>query len=263
MAENASDLRERLRDRLVDALAPREDVLAIGSTGSDATGRTYEHSDLDLAVVVAEGAAEEVLAAARQAVEELAPVRAAWRIPEPAWHGFSQVFLSFEGWPESLMLDLAVIPVSVPAERRFLERERHGEAEVLHDPGGLLAPRALDRDAHLDGARAALETLRARAALFGHMPAKALARGHLVEAAAFHQSFVVGPLVQLLRLRHCPDRFDYGPRYLDRDLPDEARELLEQLSFAADAEALSRAVELGRARLADELADLDAGRWSL
>ncbi len=255
--------RVTMRDALVAALVPMDAVLAMGSTGSDATGRTDEHSDLDLAVVVRDGTAEEVLAAARTAVEALAPVRAAFRVPEPAWHGFSQVFLALEGWPEGLMLDLAVIPESIPPEKRFLERERHGVAEILHDPDGQLAPRELDRDAHRDQARAALEALRTRAALFGHMPAKAVVRGHLVEAAAFHQSFVVTPLVQLLRLRHCLERFDYGPRYLDRDLPEDARVVVERVALAGSAADLARAIEEGRAALAAELAAHDRGDWSI
>jgi len=33
----------------------------------------------------------------------------------------------------------------------------------------------------------------------------------------------LAPLIELMRIRHCPDRFDFGPRYLDRDLPAELR----------------------------------------
>ena len=38
-------------------------------------------------------------------------------------------------------------------------------------------------------------------------------------AMASYLAYSIRPLVELLRMRHCPDRFDYGLRYLDRDLP--------------------------------------------
>jgi hypothetical protein len=245
------------------ALEGLPEVLALALGGSDATGRTDEHSDLDLTAVVAVGSVEAVLAVVEAALLDLAPLRARLRVPEPAWHGFSQAFFALEGAPESLMVDLALIPVDVPPERRFLERERHGEAVVLFDPDGHLAARGLDRGPHFARAAARLTSLRARLELFGHMPAKALARGHRVEAASAFQGLLLAPLVELLRLRHAPERFDFGARYLDRDLPDEPRELLERLCLPGDTDGLARAIDTARARVAQELAELDAGTWGL
>ena len=48
---------------------------------------------------------------------------------------------------------------------------------------------------------------------------RAIARGDVVEAIAFHLGYAVNPLVRLLRIQHCPARHDFGLRYLRTDLP--------------------------------------------
>ena len=39
------------------------------------------------------------------------------------------------------------------------------------------------------------------------------------------------PLVELLRMRHCPVRWDFGMRYLDRDLPPAVYDQVRDLVF--------------------------------
>ena len=51
------------------------------------------------------------------------------------------------------------------------------------------------------------------------------------EAAVAYQDHTYRPLIELLRIRHCPDRFDYGARYLDRDLPADLRAEVEALAL--------------------------------
>jgi hypothetical protein len=46
---------------------------------------------------------------------------------------------------------------------------------------------------------------------------KAIQRGQPVEAVNAFWVCTLKPLVDLLRMRHCPVRWDFGVRYLDRD----------------------------------------------
>ena len=39
-------------------------------------------------------------------------------------------------------------------------------------------------------------------------------------------------------MEHCPDRFDFGFRYLDRDLPTAERALIDDLSTTGDLESI-------------------------
>jgi hypothetical protein len=46
------------------------------------------------------------------------------------------------------------------------------------------------------------------------------------------------PLVEVLRMKHCPDRYDFGLRYLDRDVPPEVRREIESLVLPATPEEI-------------------------
>lgn len=255
--------RQAIIDTVSAALAADPEVLAAWLGGSDATGRTDEYSDVDLQVIVPDAHVEAVFVTVRQALESLSPIARSYRLPEPAWHGLSQEFFQLAETDPNHLLDFAVIPASKPASARLLERERHGEALVLFDRGGHLAPPPLDWEEHLGKAAARLATMRSTVPLFAPMVEKAVRRGHLAEAAAFYQALILRPLVELLRLRHCPERYDYGWRYLDRDIPPADRALIERLAFPADPPALLRGAEEATRRFAAEFAALDAGEWRL
>ncbi|MBM4117258.1 hypothetical protein FJ251_05865 [bacterium] len=218
---------------------------------------------MDLQAIVPDAHVEAVFVAVRQALETLSPIARSYRLPEPAWHGLSQEFFQLAEADPNHLVDFAVIPASKLASARLLERERHGEALVLFDRGGHLAPPPLDWEEHLAKAAARLATMRSTVPLFAPMVEKAVRRGHLAEAAAFYQALVLKPLVELLRLRHCPERYDYGWRYLDRDIPPADRALIERLAFPADPPALLRGVEEATQRFVAEYAALDAGEWRL
>jgi len=72
---------------------------------------------------------------------------------------------------------------------------------------------------HMAKVKARLETLRVIFPLFQGFVTKASLRGFGVETMLTYYQFTIRFLVELLRIRYCPDRFDYGLRYLDRDLP--------------------------------------------
>jgi hypothetical protein len=46
------------------------------------------------------------------------------------------------------------------------------------------------------------------------------------------------PLAEILRMRYCPARWDFGLRYLDRDLPPEVYDHVRDLVFVRDLEDL-------------------------
>ncbi|MBA3252777.1 MAG: hypothetical protein H0T67_00745 [Burkholderiaceae bacterium] len=45
-------------------------------------------------------------------------------------------------------------------------------------------------------------------------------------------------LIELLGMRYRPDRFDFGWRYVETELPEPAQRLIERYAFIADAGAL-------------------------
>jgi predicted nucleotidyltransferase len=230
-----------------------EEVRAAWLGGSDAFGTADELSDVDLSLEVEEGAVARVFAAIEEAADARGGIAACWRVPEPAWHGHSQRFYRLEDAPETLLLDVAVMERGRPG-MRFLEREQHGEPVVLFDRDGTIASEALDREANAAKMRDRLEQLAARAAIFGSFPDKEARRGRALDALAFWQSMIVAPLVEVLRMRWCPERFTFGMRYLDRDLPREVHARLVELAYVRDLADLRAQAPAARAWLDAEIA---------
>ncbi|MFG0283351.1 MAG: hypothetical protein ACF8R7_02920 [Phycisphaerales bacterium JB039] len=237
------------RDQLIDALTAFAracpDCRAAYLGGSDATGRADDLSDLDLVVVCDPGSEEAVFGAIEAELERLGGWAHKWRMPSPTWHKMEQAFYTLRQAPAEVMLDLVAGPIE--PVRPFLVPERHGSPRILHDPEGLLRPEPLDRAAHETKVRAQIEQLKARFELFQPLVTKEIARGRAIDAMGFYQSLTLRPLVDLLRCLHCPDRYDYGLRYLDSDLPADVAAELRELAYVGSLDDLATAHERARA----------------
>jgi hypothetical protein len=221
--------RKAIIEQLANELPKHDVVRAAWLAGSDATGRTDDMSDVDLMVVADTGGVENALACVLAIVSELSPIAIEYRLPAPTWHGAEQTFLRLEGAPDWLMIDAVVLEKGKP--HPWLEVERHGEAHVLFDKDGLVKRAHVDRAAIGRTIRENVERLRKRFALFHHLPEKLVRRDLPVDAAHFYHALVLKPFVDLLRAVHCPDRHDYGFRYVKNDLPKAEYELVCRLAY--------------------------------
>jgi predicted nucleotidyltransferase len=229
--------RERLIEGLRAGLEPDPTVRATWLGGSDATGRADEVSDVDLMVIAAPGQVVQAIAAIDTALAPVARVRLRYRLPEPTWHGFAQGFCQFEDTPEFLMLDWLVIEQGVP--HPWLEVERHGTPRVLFDKDEDIAEAHVDRAAIDAAVRKKIEDLRIKYQLFRHLAAKCADRGQPPDAAYLYHSITMRSLVDLLRAVHCPDRHDYGFRYLEADLPRDAYDAVCRLCYPSGPGAIA------------------------
>ena len=253
---SAAITRAQIIAALHAALEARPEVLAASLGGSDATGRTDEFSDVDLVVVVQEGAVESAFSILHSALEGLSPITHRWRLADPTWHGNAQEFLSLRDADPAHFIDVVVLEPS--GGERFLEVERHGTPIVLFDRVGSLAPAPLDRVALQARIDTRLEVLRERFLLFQTLVTRAVRRGLVAEAAVAYQDYTYRPLIELLRIRHCPERFDFGARYLDRDLPAELRVEVEALALPDSLAAVEAFRSRAQALFDATLAELDS-----
>lgn len=229
------------RTMLVDTIQALVDqtpwISAAWLGGSDATDRTDEFSDIDLFVIVPDDKVEELFTKVEEMLKLLGGFDHRWRLPEPIWHGYSQAVYKPTSAPGCLCLDIVVMTRS--SKNSFIQTERHGEGVVLIDRENLLDDRMLDRE---DLARRRQEMIDQHAAsepVIMEVIHKAIVRGHDIEAGIRYHSYVLRTLIDLMRCEHCPDRFDFGDRYLDRDLPAEERKLLEELLLPPNLKDLS------------------------
>ena len=230
--------RDDILDGLTRGLRDLPYVLAMWEGGAAAFDRVDRWSDMDVQLAVEDDRVGDAMAAAEQTLAALSPIAHQFAIPEPTWHGHAQTFFRLADADPFCVVDLVVMKQS--STRRYDTVERHGRAVVRFDKVDWLAPRRLDEDANRARIRARLAELVARFEMFHATPHKELLRGRTVDALAFYQGVVVRPLVEALRMRHDPARFDFGPRYVREDLPADVVSRLERLYYVPGPDALER-----------------------
>lgn len=232
-------MRQKLIDTVVSAVRSVPSALAAWEAGSKSFGRDDDLSDVDLAVVVKDG--EEHVQAMVQAFESalprFAPVDLRWEVPRPAWHGHWQAFYRFKGVSPLLLLDIAVIQKS--SANWLCEPEVHGTAaHVFFDDDKLLPTKRLDKAAHAESLRRAVDRIRVTSEMFHPFVEKEMRRDRPMDALAFYQSLVLARLIEALRIRYCPQRSTFANRYLKDDLPPEVAERYTRLAYVPGPEKL-------------------------
>lgn len=228
-------------------------VVAAYVGGSIVNQRVDEWSDVDATVVTLGGTRGEVFAALLDALERDWQVEHRWVLPTPTWHGGLQVFahVTSPDGGEPLILDI-VVDDAAP-RWTSVDPVRHGPPLVVHDPQGLVRQEPEDPDEVVHEAAASALRIAERLPVARWIVLKAIHRGHWPEAYGYYMQLGITPLVQLLRTVHCPQRWDFGLRYLDSDLPEAEQELVLRLLPADTGTLAERAEECFR--LQGELLD--------
>ena len=238
-------LRNRISKAVTEALRSLPSVFAGWEGGSAAFGAVDAYSDIDLEYLVADDASFELLyAVAERALETVSPITASHTPLKGRYY-------KLRDGGDFLLVDLIFTRVGDPDHE--LDVERHGNLVPLFDKGDWLRRRPLDEEAlalkRVQRYRE-LQTLFPMSQVFVR---KAILRGQHVEAVNAFWACALKPLAELLRMRFCPARWDFGVRYLDRDLPPAVYAQVRDLAFIRDLddleEKLARATAWGAALL--------------
>lgn len=231
---NAGHYRRAVIEAVIARLLPIVEVRACFEGGAAATGRLDDYSDIDLVIVAPLAAAEGAFDAVETALAPHA-ISHVWRIDPPPFPDTAQRFYFLADAPRYFAVDCVV--VAEAAVGQFLERERHGQPLVYFDRTSKIRARPLDQDALAERRARRWKQLQGAVPIYAMLVEKELARGRPLEALGFYQA-LLRALVEVLGMAHRPDRFDFGWRYVETQLPDDARELLTRFAFVADAAAL-------------------------
>lgn len=232
---NAANYRRGVVEALIASLLPIPAARACFEGGSAATGRLDEHSDIDLVVVAPLAAADAVFGAIEAALSARTRITHAWRVEPAPFPGTAQRFYFLGDAPRFFAVDCVV--VTEEAVPSLLERERHGTPLVYFDRSGKVRARPLDQAALAQRRAMRWAQLQGAVPVYAMLLEKELARGRPLEAMGFYQS-LQRALLEVLGIAHRPDRFDFGWRYVETQLPEEAQALLRRFAFVGDAEAL-------------------------
>jgi len=230
-------LRDRISDAVTQALRPLPTVFAGCEGGSAAFGAVDAYSDIDLEYIVADDASfDELYALAERAMEAVSPITGS-HTP------LTGRYYKLKDGGDFLLVDLIFHRAGDPDHH--LDIERHGAKVPLFDKGNWLLPKPLDEGSlavQRDRRYRELQTWFPMSQVFVR---KAILRGQHVEALNAFWACTLKPLADLLRMRYCPARWDFGVRYLDRDLPPAVYDQVRDLAFIRDLPDLE--VKLARA----------------
>lgn len=243
---NPAHFRRGIIEALIARLLPLPPARACFEGGSAATGRVDEYSDIDLVVVAPLAAGEAIFEAIEGALSERTRITHTWRVDPAPFPETAQRFYLLAGAPPFFAVDCVVVTETGVAQ--FLERERHGDALVYFDRTGKIRARPLDQRDFAQRRSRRWTQLQGAVPVYAMLVEKELARGRPLEALGFYQA-LLRALLEVLGMAHRPDRFDFGWRYVETQLPEDAQALLRHFAFVADGEVLRERA----AALADEL----------
>ena len=222
-----SGIRAKLLTALVEAFKAQDQALAVFQGGSAAFARNDRFSDIDLQVVVKDDFVPRAAEILEQTLESVSPVEARYILPQPAWHGQWQGFYRMKEAGPYLLVDAFICKES--AASYLSEPELHGASIVYFDRTGRVGNERLDRVKQREAMRERALRIRTTSDMFNVFVDKEAMRGRYIDALATYHSMILNPLVETLRMIHCPDRYNFGPRYLQHDLPPEAYQRLVRL----------------------------------
>lgn len=233
--------RTKIVDHLIKSLNPYTYIYALWESGATAFNRVDNYSDVDLSVQVAEDKVEDVIKLFEKKLTQLAPLEIKYRIPEPTWHGNSNVLYKIGSTSKFLIFDVKFLVRD--SIMRFLEVERHGNAKIYFDKLGGSGKTKLNKTRHKERVKNQFKYIAGTFPFFSLLAEKELARGKNIEAILNYNEFLIKPLITLLRIKYKPERFDFGQTNLEFDLPATVLEKLNSLCYVDSPENLSGKIE--------------------
>jgi predicted nucleotidyltransferase len=246
--------REEIKEELKSLLEKDKKIIAAWEGGSAATGFLDDYSDLDLAIVCEDDAVEAVFKKLEKHIEKNFGIEKRYRMPEPAWHGFSQCFYKVGNVPELYYLDIAVIKRSIPD--KFTERDRHGDSIVWFEKEKMIDPAPTPKEKVIEKGKKFFRHIADSDFLMQIELKKALARKNFTEAFQSYYRLIGANLGILLNLKYRPCKVDFGMRYAYRDFPKKEVDLLTdsyKIGSIEDIEKKSKKVLKRIAELKKEL----------
>lgn len=203
--------------------------------GSVATGFADQLSDLDLCLVCKADHKEKVLKDMVLFLENTFGKEQMYRMPEPAWHGFSQIFFKTKLTPDLFYVDFVVIDEEI--EDKLTEPNRHGYSDIWKEEYKLnMAPRSQSKIDQVSK-RIYDQVCQKDFVLIIELK-KALRRGIFSEAFPVYMSFISRCLVPLMNIKYRPEKADFGLRYIYRDYPEEVYHFVEDALRVANMEMM-------------------------
>lgn len=229
---HSSISRKHIIKTIVNVLKPLDFVRALWEGGAAAFGRVDKWSDIDIMVVSRDDAINKVFRAVESAFKKVSEIEFSYKVPESVSGGFSQKFYKLEGTDKFLLIDFAVAKKS--KKDKYLEKEIHGKAVIHFDKDNITSVKPIDKRFFQKNLETILDSIIIRFETFNEFFVKDFNRKHYIEAIDFYNNFILGSLVNLLRIKHSPFHYNFRTKYTYYDFPPKITRKLESLYFVKD-----------------------------
>ena len=247
--------REQILSALVSALEPLDYVYAMWEGGAIGHGRLDEWSDIDLYVDAQDERVGETFPVVERALNSVSSIELKYEVPTVPAQGYAQAFYRLDGTSKFLLIDLAVFKHG--CQDKFLEFEIHGEVYFCFNKSDAVRPAPLDREKLLNTLRSRVERIRKRYDTFGCFIRKEINRENWIEALELYRGLTLDLLIELLRIKHKPVRYQFKTRYVHYDLPAGVVKRLKKLYFVRDEKDLERKYRAAEKWFYEALEDID------
>jgi uncharacterized protein YlbG (UPF0298 family)/predicted nucleotidyltransferase len=246
--------REQIIPPIIEKLNSLGFVQAVWEGGAIAFDRVDDWSDIDLAVVIEDSRSGEAFAAVEEAIKSVTPIETVYDIKQPGWEGHEQKFYKLKDASKFLLIDLSVINESAPD--KLLEPEIHGRAKVHFDKTGVTKKYSLNKEAHGKKIKNSITRLKLVQEVFGMMPEKEINRGNHIEAVVLYYNYILRSLLEALKIKYTPTRFNFFVRYVHYELPQDIVKRLQDLYYVSSPEDLKKKYKEATNWLEEELSKL-------
>lgn len=212
---------------LPEIIRHSEVITAAWLGGSDATGRADDLSDIDLVIVSDDDKLPFEL------LEKNLPVKQRYIVHDGP---YIQRFYVLEGTQDTFYLDVVVLTdKGLKVYQEYFNQQRHGLPQILFDKNNILREASLSPT--IEKPALDKENELARFEIMFRTFTKEAMRGKYIDAYNFYLRLVT-ILIRVLRVKHCPQKHDFGFRYLYVDLPEQEAVDIEKLLQVSNLEMM-------------------------
>lgn len=220
------------------ALEPLDFVYGMWECGSSAFDRIDNWSDVDIVVDVEDDRVKDVFEYADKALGSLSEIEYSYFCKQPMSPGAYQKAYKLKGASEFLVVELCALRHSEP--RKFLEKEIHSDVKIHFDKKNVTENRSIDKKEYIKKIHERIEDIENMFNIYQFLVKKELNRENYIEALEFYRNFSLNPLVELLRIKHKPYRYNFKARYIYYDLPKPIVSRLHDFYYIKDGFDLYR-----------------------
>lgn len=238
--------KETIIEQLINVFKSHHDVIALLEGGSVATNHSDQYSDLDIQIICNDGSVETLIKTFDTHIKNHYKIITRYRVIEPTWHGFSQVFYELDDLEPCVYLDVVFIEEHI--KDKFKDEKRHGVAKIHFMKRPIKSIDTYEGEklevAIKESYQEAVET----AFIRFKETKKNILRKRYSEAYLMYIGLLNKNLAPLLNIVNRKHKFDFGLRYAYRDYQTEDFALVEEALQVYDLKSLEKSFYKVQAR---------------